>query len=466
MDWMFNKNGIVGFHKTSFSKYGKVVGFYFGRLPAVLIADVDLVRRICIKDFSSFVNRRPSPIDNKPFHLALSVLRDDHWKDVRGILSPTFSGSKMKLMAPLINDCLDAMVRKVNKHHEEGKSIQCKDIYGGFLIDGIGSCAFGLSMNSQENDDDVFLKNAKDIFTMKFNLAIIVLIFASFLAPILNYFNIGTFSRKTMAYFENMMDQAIELRKSGNKKRVDFLQLMLDAEEVTEEDEAQSTEEEKQEQAHREKTGKKSLTLDEIKSQGLIFFLAGFETSSTTLSLASYALATNSEVQDRLLAEIDEIAPRREDVTYENICKLTYLDWVISETLRVYPPAVLSAREASKDFTYGNFTIPKGTDVAFSIWIIHHDPEIWEDPEKFNPDRFSPENRENRHPCAWLPFGVGPRNCVGMRFALLQVKMGLLRMLQNFRLELCSETEVPPVLGKFGFLSPPNGVKLNAVPRS
>ena len=75
--------------------------------------------------------------------------------------------------------------------------------------------------------------------------------------------------------------------------------------------------------------------------QGLVFFLAGFETSSTTLSLASYLLATNSEVQDRLIAEIDEIAPRAEDLTYEAITKLTYLDWFICETLRVYPPAVV-----------------------------------------------------------------------------------------------------------------------------
>ncbi|XP_071804883.1 cytochrome P450 3A29-like [Asterias amurensis] len=466
MDWMFNKTGIVGFHQTCLAKYGKVVGFYFGRNPTIMVADVDLVRRICIKDFSSFVNRKPSPLENKPFHLALSVLRDDHWKDVRGILSPTFSGSKMKVMAPLINNCLDTMVRKVNKHHEEGKSIQCKDIYGGFLIDGIGCCAFGLDLNSQENDDDTFLQNAKDIFKFKFNFAVLVLIFASFLSPILNYFNISSFSRKTMDYFENIMDQAIELRKTGNKKSVDFLQLMLDAEELSEADKAQSTEEEKQEHAHREKAGKRALTPDEIKSQGLIFFLAGFETSSTTLSLASYLLATNSEVQDRLIAEIDEIAPRAEDLTYEAITKLTYLDWFICETLRVYPPAVVSAREAGEDVKYDGFTIPKGTDVFFSIWLIHNDPEIWEEPEKFNPDRFSPENRENRHPCAWLPFGVGPRNCVGMRFALLQVKMGLVRMLQNFRLETCSETEIPPVLGKFGFLSPPNGVKLTAVPRS
>ncbi|XP_038069689.1 cytochrome P450 3A29-like [Patiria miniata] len=469
LDFFFNKEGIQGYHEKCFARYGKLFGFYLGWRPGVVTADVDLVRLLCIKDFASFTNRRRQPIDNKPFHKALPDLRDDHWKDVRGILSPTFSGSKMKLMAPLINDCLDPMIRKVAKHHEEGKSLQMKDIYGGYLIDAIGNCAFGLTLNSQETENDPFLFNAKDIFNFKFNFTIFVIVFLPFLAPVLNYFGATTFRRSTMNFFENIMDQAVELRRSGAERRLDFLQLMLDAHkksDLTAEDKEQATEEEKLEEEHRKHMSKKSLTMDELKSQGLVFFLAGFETSSTTLGFASYLLATNPEVQDKLVNEIDTLAPGRDDVTYENITKMTYLDQVICETLRVYPPAILTAREASRDYQYQGYTIPEGMEIVISVWQIHHDPELWEDPDKFDPDRFTPEQREKRHPCAWIPFGAGPRNCIGMRFALLQTKMGLVRMLQNFRLETCEETEIPPVLGKFGFLAPANGFKLSAVPRS
>ncbi|XP_022080300.1 cytochrome P450 3A24-like [Acanthaster planci] len=468
-DFIFCKDGIPGFHEKNFARHGKIFGFYTGWRAVLLAADVDFVRMLCIKEFSNFTNRKKQAIDNKPFDKALTALRDDHWKDVRGILSPTFSGSKMKLMAPLINSCLDPMIRKVAKHYEEGKSVQLKDIYGGYLIDAIGNSAFGLTLNSQETENDPFLIHAKDIFTPKLNLAVIVFLVAPFLAPILNYFNVSSFNRKTMDFFENIMEQAVELRKSGTERRVDFLQLMLDAHkksELTAEDKAQATEEEKLEEEHRKGMSKKSLTMDELKAQGLTFFLAGFETSSTTLGFTSYLLATNPEVQDRLINEIDTIAPGRDHVTYENIAKMTYLDMVICETLRKYPPAIISAREAGREYKYQGFTIPEGMEVFFSIWQIHHDPELWEDPDKFDPERFTPERREKRHPCAYIPFGAGPRNCVGMRFAQLQIKMGLVRMLQNFRLETCPETEIPPVVGKFGFLTPPNGFKLSAVPRS
>ncbi|XP_038067741.1 cytochrome P450 3A29-like isoform X1 [Patiria miniata] len=469
LDFMGDKNGIQGYHEKAFARYGKIFGFYVGWRPVLLTADVDFVRMLCIKDFSNFNNRRKQVIDNKPFDKALSVLRDDHWKDVRVILSPTFSGSKMKLMAPLINGCLDPMIRKVAKHHEEGKSLQMKDIYGGYLIDAIGNCAFGLTLNSQETENDPFLFHAKDIFTQRLNLATFVMLFAPFLGPVLNYFNVSTFKRSTMDFFENIMDQAVELRRSGAERRIDFLQLMLDAHkksDLTAEDKAQATEEEKLEEEHRKRMNNKSLTMDELKSQGLTFFLGGYETSSTTLGFASYLLATNPEVQDKLVNEIDTLAPGRDDLTYENITKMTYLDQVICETLRVYPPGVITSRETNRDYQYQGYTIPEGIEIFFSIWQIHHDPELWENPDKFDPDRFTPEQREKRHPCAWIPFGAGPRNCVGMRFALLQTKMGLVRMLQNFRLETCAETEIPPVLGTLGLLTPPNGIKLSAVPRS
>ncbi|XP_022103574.1 cytochrome P450 3A13-like isoform X2 [Acanthaster planci] len=415
---------------------------YMGAIPTVVIGDVEWVQQLCIKDFSSFVNLKPITVDSKPFHKSLPTLRDSHWKDVRGILSPTFSGSKMKLMAPIINDCLDPMIRKVTRLNQEGKGLEFKEVYSGFLIDAIGSTAFGLTLNSQENSDDPFLHNARDVIKFRFSIAFLVKMLAPILSPVVNFFNLTTFDRKTLKFFEDVLDHAIELKRAGTVKRVDFLQLMLNAQERTEDDKAEATEEEKQEEEHRAKMSKKTLTADEIKSQGLIFFLAGFETSGTTLGFASYLLATNPEVQDKLVAEIDTLAPSRDDVTYENLTKLTYLEWVISETLRLYPPGFLTTREAGCEYKHKGYTIPKGVQVHFDVWHIHHDPEHWEDPDKFNPERFSPEQREKRHPCAFLPFGAGPRSCIGMRFALLQVKMALVRMLQNFHLETCEETEV------------------------
>ena len=149
---------------------------------------------------------------------------------------------------------------------------------------------------------------------------------------------------------------------------------------------------------------------------------------------------------------------------------MTYLDRVVSETLRLYPPAVRTERQSSKDYTLPgtNITLPRGTVVQMPIFALHHDPEYYLDPLKFDPDRFLPEEKERRHPCAYMPFGSGPRHCIAMRFALFEAKVALVALLRELRLEPGPRTPPPPMpLSGEAFLLTPKGEKayLRAVPR-
>ncbi|XP_022103622.1 cytochrome P450 3A5-like [Acanthaster planci] len=422
LEMIFHTNGVWGWYEDIIEKYGKVAGCYMGGSPIVIIGDVEWVRQLCIKDFASFVNRRSETIDNKPFHKSLTTLRDSHWKDVRGILSPTFSGSKMKLMAPIVNDCLDPMIRKVTRLNKEGKGLEFKEVYSGFLIDAIGNTAFGLTLNSQENSDDPFLHNARDIFKFRFSIAILVVLLAPILSPVVNFFNLTTFDRKTLKFFEDVLDHAVEVKRAGTAKRVDFLQLMLDAQERTEDDKAEATEEEKQEEEHRAKMSKKTLTADEIKSQVPTCRLKGIIDDGK-----EYITCTVMYVMDNQC--VNQLARI-------HVLHSFALHFLVQEKSHF----VLHNRK------------PISRHVLMNRFLF--------------PQRFSPEQREKRHPCAYIPFGAGPRSCIAMRFALMQVKMALVRMLQNFRLETCEETEIPPVLSKFGSLTPAKGFRLAAVPRS
>ncbi|KAJ8304353.1 hypothetical protein KUTeg_017936 [Tegillarca granosa] len=112
----------------------------------------------------------------------------------------------------------------------------------------------------------------------------------------------------------------------------------------------------------------------------------------------------------------------------------------------MYPPNTRSNREAVENVTIKGYTIPKGAEVTVPIYALHYNPEFWEEPEKFNPERFLPKEKEKRHPYCYLPFGHGPRNCIGMRFAQLETKMALVNILQNFRVRRTSETEVNKVM--------------------
>ncbi|CAL1289566.1 unnamed protein product [Larinioides sclopetarius] len=190
----------------------------------------------------------------------------------------------------------------------------------------------------------------------------------------------------------------------------------------------------------------KSLTLDELVGQCVIFFLAGYDTTASTLSYVSYLLALHPEIQTKLYVELREILQSTKgELTYEALQEMKYLDNVISESMRLYPAVTRLERMTVSDCKLGNsgITVPKGMIVTIPIYAIQRDPNLFPDPEKFDPDRFTPEERAKRDPCAFMPFGAGPRNCVGMRFALMEVKVCLAYVIANFKIMRCPETKVP-----------------------
>ncbi|XP_062348468.1 thromboxane-A synthase isoform X4 [Cinclus cinclus] len=143
---------------------------------------------------------------------------------------------------------------------------------------------------------------------------------------------------------------------------------------------------------------------------------------------------------------------------YQNVQELPYLDMVIAETLRMYPPAFRFTREAAKDCVVLGQRIPAGAIIETAVGHLHHNPEFWPEPEKFIPERFTEEAKKEQHPFAYLPFGAGPRGCIGVKMGLLETKMTLLRILQKFQFKTCPETEIPLQLKSKATLGPKNGV--------
>ncbi|XP_070556745.1 cytochrome P450 3A5-like [Ptychodera flava] len=456
-------------------KYGKVIGTYEGRTPVLLLADPEICKQICVKNFTSFYNRRRLAIMNKPLDSGLTMLINENWKNKRNTLTPAFSGSKMRLMSPIVNMAADDLVKILRKHSEDGTPIQCKALFGCYVVDAIASTGFGVEVNSQEQPDHPFIKNIKEAFSFGvLRRASLLLFFIPFLVPVLKWFNIGLFRTKNLKYFTDLTEESAEIRKSQDPstKRVDFLQLMLDAHDVYEQYIKESHTEEDEYGVKLVKDGKsdtndfhKGFTTEEMLGQSLIFFLAGYETTSTLMSYVAYSMATNPDIQEKLCTEIDDVMANNEEPSYNVVSKMPYLDMIVCETLRMYPPSLRFDRECNEDVTIAGINIKKGMYVAVSIYAIHHNPEFYPEPEKFIPERFTKEEKEKRHPYAWLPFGAGPRNCIGMRFALLEAKIALVRIFRDFTLEPCAETVIPIQLGKTGFLSPQGGVILRVKAR-
>ena len=169
-----------------------------------------------------------------------------------------------------------------------------------------------------------------------------------------------------------------------------------------------------------------------IRDQLLTLIIAGHDTSTALLAWSLYLLATHPDVQQAAQAEVDQVLGEQPP-DFAQIAELRYLDQIVNETLRLYPPIHLGSRIAAADLEFQGYPIPAGQRVLYSIYLTHRDPRCWHDPEVFDPDRFSPEQAQQRAPYTFLPFGGGARNCIGTAFAQVEAKVILARILQKLR---------------------------------
>ncbi|CAG2161675.1 unnamed protein product [Oppiella nova] len=184
------------------------------------------------------------------------------------------------------------------------------------------------------------------------------------------------------------------------------------------------------------------------------------------LSHLCYLLAINPDSQQKLLDEVLAKSDSKGDIDYETIIRLPYLDACISETLRLYNPAPQTSRVAAKDYQLGDtgITVKKGIHIMIPIHAIHHNPDYYPDPHSFKPERFLPENRDKLVPYTYLPFGAGPRNCVGMRFALMEAKTVMARVITKYEFIRTKTTKVPLQMKKGKIFMTPTDITIGKIP--
>ncbi|XP_074596372.1 lithocholate 6-beta-hydroxylase-like [Brevipalpus obovatus] len=247
-----------------------------------------------------------------------------------------------------------------------------------------------------------------------------------------------TFIRQThLDFFGALVEQIIKNRKQDSHNEAqDFLHNMLENEL-----ELDSLVEEVNQELRTMDPPSKKLSKIEIVASSVISLLAGVEVTSNLLTWLSYRLAVNPDVQNRLYKEISE-----NDIDdYNILINLPYLDAVVKESLRIDPPAlILSRRSRNRYHVTDTQTIDPETGIVVPIYAIHHDPKFYPDPDKFSPDRFLPENAEHLIPFTFLPFGAGPRVCVGMRFALMHTKYAVASVVKKYILTRCDKTSDEP----------------------
>ncbi|XP_031697007.1 cytochrome P450 3A40-like [Anarrhichthys ocellatus] len=412
-----------------------------------------MIKAVLIKEcYSLFTNRRNFRLNGQLYD-AVSIAEDDQWRRIRSVLSPTFTSGRLKEMFSIMKHHSANLTSSMKKKADKDEPLELKEFFGPFSMDVVASTAFSVDIDSLNNPSDPFVTNIKKMlkFDLFSPLFIIVAVFP-FMGHILEKMEFSFFPSSVIDFFYAALKKIKSNREySQQKSRVDFLQLMIDSQKNNDLSNNEPN---------------KGLSDHEILSQAMIFLFAGYETSSTSLTFLAYNLATNPHVMKRLQEEVDSTFPDKGPVEYQALMKMEYLDSVINESLRLYPIAPRLERVAKATVEINGLVIPKDMVVMVPTWPLHRDASLWPEPEEFKPERFSKENKETIDPYTYMPFGAGPRNCIGMRFALVMMKLAMVEILQRFSFSVCKETEIPFEMDIQGLLMPKRPIKLKLVSRS
>ncbi|CAF0837522.1 unnamed protein product [Brachionus calyciflorus] len=454
------KRGLPYNDLAMIEKYGKTFGYFEGSTPVVQTTDLKLIKSVLIKDFNVFTNRRQiDAVMFEPFDHFLSIIKDEDWKTVRAILSTTFTSGKLKSMSKLMLECANNLNQHFQKVAEKDGIFSSVDFYRGLTLDVISSCCFGFSVDSIKEPDNPVIKhlNRLSLDSMTKDPRFMLLILFPKLAKFLSERKmLEIIPKDTIKYLKELTFTIMQNRRDKSEVRDDFIQSMVEHEQnVEEQKKSEEKSEDKKWDPKDLKHLRRTLTIAEIFSQSAMFLFAGYETSSTTLNLIAYHLAKYPEVQNKLIEEIDSVlANHNGEISYESVSEMKYLSMVIDETLRIFPAAVRLDRIASEDFEYEGIKIEKDQMIVVPIFALHHNKDIYPDPDRFDPERFSDENKQKRDNNAYLPFGNGPRNCLGMRFAILEMKLALATTLSKFRFDTCDKTPEKIEIDSSGFARP------------
>lgn len=286
-------------------------------------------------------------------------------------------------------------------------------------------CAFGIKVDSLENKENEFFQMGKEVMNGPKLMGFFKIFLFRTFPTLAAKFNLRFLSEKLTTFFKSLiLDTMVE---RGNKHifRPDMINILMQVRQgnLTKDDQDGKIDSNDGfatvEEFSSKVDSKKEWSDDELVAQCLIFFLAGFDTSSTLLSFLSNELALNPDIQEKLCREIDETVEgmTNEKLTYESLSSLKYLDQVISECLRRWPPALLTDRVCNKEITFivdgQTVTMAAGQQFWIPIYGLHMDSKYFPEPKKFDPERFSDDNVSKIVPGSYSPFGIGPRNCIG-----------------------------------------------------
>ena len=352
----------------------------------------------------------------------------------RRMITPAFHHDILKGYVPVMHDCLELFLNKWKISAEKGKAVDSLEDIAQLTLDIMSRCAFSTESNCQQSNENPFIKAIPYIVDEVYDRMVRGIIYGfDFIYFLSSY---GKKFKNTCEIAHRYTEAIIEKRKKAlkldengvlneeseailkraleSRKNLDFLDMLLTA---------------------RDEDGK-GLTDLEIRDEVDTFLYAGFDTTSNALTSTLYCLAKHPEHQEKIREEVRNVLMGKKCLEHEDLSELKFTSWCLKEAMRLYPSVVVFSRMTEEDVEVDGHTIPKGVIVVFDIVHIHRHLEIWENPDEYDPLRFSPSNTLGRDPYAFIPFSVGHRSCPGQTFAMNEGRIILASIISKFEVTI------------------------------
>ncbi|CAN2391656.1 16-hydroxypalmitate dehydrogenase activity, partial [Pristimantis euphronides] len=404
-------------------------------------------------DYARAILSRQDPKDNLAYHFitpwigrGLLVLSGQKWFQHRKLLTPGFHYDVLKPYVRLMSDCVNVMLDKWEKLVPDKNPVELFHHVSLMTLDSILKCAFSYQSNCQLNSENEYIKA---VYELSYLVNLRSRVFPYHNDFIFNLSPHGFRYRRAQKIAHQHTEKVIKLRKESlkqeteiekiqQKRHLDFLDILLCA---------------KDENGH-------ELSDKDVRAEVDTFMFEGHDTTASGISWTLYCLAKYPEHQQKCREEINEVLGDRRKVEWEDLSKLPYTTMCIKESMRLYPPVPGVARQLKEPITFfDGRSLPKGTVILLNIFCINRSPKMWDDPEVFDPLRFSPENSSRKHSHMYIPFSAGPRNCIGQNFAMNEMKVAVALTLPRF--ELSADPNNEPLKIPLLVLRSKNGVHLN-----
>lgn len=406
-------------------KYGSYYGIYVGQERTLIITDLEMLRQVFFEKTKSFKERSLIHLKS-PLTEGILFARYEKWRAMRKIMAPSFNRytARGDNLTQFIDDAIKLALEYIDsriKQDSAGRFVANIDMHNlmkATALYMISSMAVKLpNVKVCENDEHVKALDAY-LGTASRGLVYWAVQFP-FLKYVLNILSNHIEHGKTLGTIKRELNREIDdqFKRLSKESLID----------------AQNKSDQHNQvidiliRLHYE--GK--MSREEVLSNACALLFAGYDTTSTTLAYILWALAKRTDIQDKL----------RSDLMAHGI-ESRYLEQVINETMRLYPTVLsFTTRVATETVKIKDVIIPKDTKVIYSAWLIYRDPKVWPEPEKFDPERFR-EGHPDYHPCAFAPFGLGERRCLGYQLALLELKMFTCDILLRYKLHLQSPEDL------------------------